>query len=73
MSKTKERIRTALEMVDEWASLPRAHQTGWYMCDQCSALHVVLKTRSGERFAAATFDEEMLVDMLATLRGQAIS
>jgi hypothetical protein len=73
MSKTKERIRNRLELVDEWGSVPRAHQTSWYMCDQCKSLHVALKTRSGELFAAATFDEEMLVDMLAVLRGQAIS
>jgi hypothetical protein len=73
MSRTKEKIRTRLELVADWDNLPRAAQTGWYMCDQCNALHVLLKTKSGEPFAAATMDEDMLVDMLAVLRGQATS
>jgi|HubBroStandDraft_3_1064219.scaffolds.fasta_scaffold03525_8 hypothetical protein len=72
-SKTTERIKTELELVADWDDLPRAAQTGWYMCDQCHSLHVMLKTRSGDPIAGATFDEETLVDMLATVRGQAIS
>jgi hypothetical protein len=72
-SKTKEKFRTQLELVADWDGLPRAAQTGWYMCDQCRSLHVMLKSKSGDPFAAATMDEEMLVDMLATVRGQALS
>jgi hypothetical protein len=73
MSRTKQRIRTELELIDDWDNLPRAYQTGWYMCEQCNNLHVLLKSRSGEPFAGATLDEEMLVDMLACVRGQATS
>jgi hypothetical protein len=73
MTRTKQKIKTQLELVADWDDLPRAHQTGWYMCDQCNSLHVMLKTRGGEAFAGAAFDEETLVDMLATVRGQATS
>jgi membrane-bound inhibitor of C-type lysozyme len=73
MKRTKEKIGTKLELVADWDDLPRAAQTGWYKCDQCNSLHVMLKTKSGESFATATMDEDMLVDMLATVRGQAIS
>jgi hypothetical protein len=73
VKRTKEKIGTKLELVADWDDLPRAAQTGWYMCGQCRSLHVMLKTKSGESFAAATMDEDMLVDMLATVRGQALS
>jgi hypothetical protein len=71
MRRTTKEIVTKLEMIEDFDSLPRAHQTGWYMCDQCCSLHVMLKGKDGEPFAAATFDEEMLVDMLAVVRGRA--
>jgi hypothetical protein len=61
------RIRQAVRKAPDEAA-PAAAGTYWFKCDECENLHVVLEDASGEALATMTLDEEMLADMVATIR-----
>lgn len=67
-SRRRTRIKTAIS-TDDLRGVPTARETGWFVCENCANLHLILKDEDGEPIAVAALDEDMLVDMLATLRG----
>jgi hypothetical protein len=62
-------ITTSTDDIDT-EGVPNAHLTRWYKCESCKNLHVVLCDKDGVTFAGATFDKEMLEDMLKTIDGE---